>query len=487
MELELVLSPATASRLPRLKLLAPLKQGRARNRPVRIIWHDSPEVALAAAGLALAERREGWRLERMRPGQDLWPPATPAPVLQEAADRAGLGDAVPETVLPIASFAGRVLGLSLLIEDAAVELTLLSGAVRSVVDEHQAARLLLSGPARETIGLALALAAELPLSVPRTSLAEEAISAARGITPAPRRTGAPSLPDDVSIADAFAHLVGHLTDVVLYWAPVAAAGDGGPNPVHQMRVGVRRLRSVLAVFRRATASPTIAEVGAGLKALGAALGPARDWDVFTAGTGADVAAAFPEERAMVRLMEAAERRRRQGYADLRRFLDDPAFRLLGIRLAALSAARLWEQEIDDAERGVLETPLTDFAAVALNKRLKRLLAPGSDIIHLEPTALHAIRLHAKRMRYAAEFFAPLFPGKATRRFIRRLTRLQEQLGMLNDGAVAAGLLAQLAGGGAERAFAIGLVRGFAAAASGNARTEIVEAWRDFRKQEPFWA
>jgi CHAD domain-containing protein len=444
---------------------------------------------LAAAGLALAERREGWRLEQMHPGQDPWPPATPAPVLREARDRASLcaslGDDVPETLVPIASFAGRALSLSLLVENEAVELTLLSGTIRSVVDEHQTARLRISGPARETVRLTLALATELPLSVPRTSLAGEAISVARGIVPAPRRIGAPAVPDGVSLADAFAHLTGHLTDVILHWAPIAA-GEDGPEPVHQMRVGVRRLRSVLSVFRGATACPTIAEAGAGLKALGAVLGPARDWDVFTAGIGARVAAAFPEERAMVKLMEAAERHRRQGYADLRRFIDDPAFRLLGIRLAALSAARLWEQEIDDAERTVLATPLTDFAVAALNRRLKRMVAPGNDIAHMEPEALHIIRLRAKRLRYAAEFFAPLFPGKATRRFTRRLSQLQEELGLLNDGTVAAGLLAQLPGGGAERAFAIGLVRGFVAAASNTARKEIVEVWRDFRKQEPFW-
>jgi CHAD domain-containing protein len=486
MELELVLSPEAAARLPHLKLLAPLKQARARNRPVRVIWHDSPDAALAADGLALAERRDGWRLERMHPGPELWPPATPAPVLAEAPDRAGLGDGLPEPLLPTASFAGRAFGLSLLVEDAAVELTLLIGAVRSVVDEHPAARLLLSGPERETVRLALVLAAELELSVPRGSLAGDAIAVARGIAPAPRRLGAPSVPEDGSVADAFAHLTGHLTDVILHWAPIAAAEADGPEPVHQMRVGVRRLRSVLSVFASATACPSVVEAGAGLKALGAVLGPARDWDVFTAGVGAHVAAAFPAERAMARLMEAAERYRRQGYADLRRFIDDPAFRLLAIRLAALSATRLWEQEIGDGERAVLDTPLPDFAAAALNRRLKRVLAPGNDIAHLEPDELHAIRLHAKRLRYASEFFAPLFPGKATRRFIRRLAELQEDLGTLNDGAVAAGLLAQLPNGGAERAFAIGLVRGFVAAASRGARKEIVDVWRDFRKQEPFW-
>jgi hypothetical protein len=65
--------------------------------------------------------------------------------------------------------------------------------------------------------------------------------------------------------------------------------------------------------------------------------------------------------------------------------------------------------------------------------------------------------------------------------------LQESLGTLNDGAVAADLLAALPGGGADRAFAIGAVRGFLAARGGASRGEIARKWKKFRKQEPFWS
>jgi CHAD domain-containing protein len=85
-------------------------------------------------------------------------------------------------------------------------------------------------------------------------------------------------------------------------------------------------------------------------------------------------------------------------------------------------------------------------------------------------------------------FSPLFARKDTRRFLRRLTELQECLGLLNDGAVAGTLMAELAGArpGAERAFAAGVVRGFVAARGGAARKDIVAAWEKFRRQEPFW-
>jgi triphosphatase len=116
--------------------------------------------------------------------------------------------------------------------------------------------------------------------------------------------------------------------------------------------------------------------------------------------------------------------------------------------------------------------------------MHRLMAPGPDIAGLPAADLHAIRLQAKRLRYASEFFAPLFPGRETRRFIRRLAVLQDQLGHLNDTRVAADLLAEL---GAERGFAAGVVRGWVAAGAAGARSRAGRAWHRLRKLEPFWS
>ena len=67
-----------------------------------------------------------------------------------------------------------------------------------------------------------------------------------------------------------------------------------------------------------------------------------------------------------------------------------------------------------------------------------------------------------------------------------MSELQEKLGTLNDGATAADLLQTLQGGGAERAFAIGTVRGYVAAIGAASRAGIADAWKKFRKQDPFW-
>ena len=101
-----------------------------------------------------------------------------------------------------------------------------------------------------------------------------------------------------------------------------------------MRVALRRLRSALALFRRAVVrAPSSTSRRPALRVLAHALGPARDWDVFGTGTGEAVAAAFPADAAVTRLTAAAARRRDACYAELRHVLDGAAFRRLGITLA----------------------------------------------------------------------------------------------------------------------------------------------------------
>ena len=76
------------------------------------------------------------------------------------------------------------------------------------------------------------------------------------------------------------------------------------------------------------------------------------------------------------------------------------------------------------------------------------------------------------------------PASQTHRFIRRLGRLQDRLGTLNDATVAASLLGELSGG--NHAFAIGLVLGFVGAHSARTRKRIDQAWLKFHSLEPFW-
>jgi triphosphatase len=98
--------------------------------------------------------------------------------------------------------------------------------------------------------------------------------------------------------------------------------------------------------------------------------------------------------------------------------------------------------------------------------------------------MHDVRLKTKRLRYAAEFFAPLFPGRDARRFLRGLTRSQDRLGLYNDTATADSLSRTLS---ARPGHAAGLVVGFAAARASGIRPKIARSWSRLKRREPFWS
>ncbi len=366
--------------------------------------------------------------------------------------------APPPGAAPLARFTGRRWALGRGVE-------WLDGRLVAPAGARRTGRLLVEDPA-----LAATLAADLPLLPATASLAEEALALAESRPPRPRAAGPPTLRPEATAEEALAGAIRHLLDVLL--AESARVSPAGPRGVHQSRVALRRMRSLVKLFR--PADPGWAAWNAGLGALARDFGAARDWDVFTTGIGAGTLAALEGDRRLRALLRAAERERLAGYAALAATLAGPPFRALvfeGLRLAALPPA--------DA------TPLAPLAAALLRKRWRRLKRAGRVIEELRPEALHEMRLDAKRLRYAAEPFAAIWPGRRAKRFNRRLAALQEALGLANDAAVARALAARLEGRGAG-GFAIGTVTGFAAGRAEGSRLAAIAAWRELARTKRFW-
>jgi len=474
-----------------------LKAGRSRTIGTRTssVWHDTPDHELATAGLGLALVHEGdarsWRLERMVADTlSPWPPGGPAPLVAEAAELdqlpAPITAHLAARLLPVVAFEGTRRSLTTPVPE--VSATLLEGSLRAVTATRPVCRLLLSGT--EAGVLAERLTQAVKLSVARDSLAAEAATLA-GSAPPSRPLGAPALTARLDVDAGFALVVAHLAGVILHHAALAHHA-AGPEPVHQMRVALRRLRSAILLFRRAVGGAALDRLTSGLKTLGQVLGPARDWDVFTQGAGRRIGRSFPDDAAVQSLLQAAERKRLGCYAALGEALERAEFRALGIQLASLALGHPWlaepilDPEAAEKRAALQHADLADYAARALQRRFDKVVVPGPDLAELPAAELHQIRIQAKRLRYAAEFFSPLFTGRETRRFIRRLTAVQERLGQLNDVSVAADLMADLPQGGRGRAAAIGVVRGFVAGMSSGGRSKMEQSWRRFLKLEPFW-
>ena len=125
-----------------------------------------------------------------------------------------------------------------------------------------------------------------------------------------------------------------------------------------------------------------------------------------------------------------------------------------------------------------------MARPLLKRRHQALLALGGNVAHAAPEARHAARLAAKKLRYAAEFFASLYPRKKTRAYRKALAALQEDLGAWNDTAVAARIAAQVMGAQSPAAAAF---EGWAAASGATRADALTESWTRFVKARPFWS
>ncbi len=481
MEFELTAGADAVATLARLKALTGSRDGRPRSQAVKIVWHDNPEHALAADGLTMSEQRGQWRMERTVPGTGPWLPAQPAPVVAEAPDLSTL----PGPLAPLAAFEGRRTASVHRFGDASVTLTITKGILRAVAAERPAGRILLSGDPQAVRAAAILIAESIEAAIPLASLAAEGIALATGRPAAPRRAGPAVLPDGMtSVPEALAYITGHLTDAILADAPHAnQPGTIGVEAVHRMRVAVRRARSALSVFRPAVEESALATIDTRLRTLGHQLGPTRDWDVFVEETLPAIREALPGDERLERLASAAVRRRKEHRASLAAYLGSRAFTISAIELAWFAAGAGTWQVTNETE--TIELPA--FSAAVLRHRWKRLVAQGKRMEELDIPGLHGVRLRAKRARYAAEMFATLYPEKAAQRFIRRLSVLQQRLGVLNDGAVATQLLRELGGPSGRHAYAVGAIVGYLAARAGKVRPGIVRAFEKFRRLDAYWA
>ncbi|UPY34944.1 CHAD domain-containing protein [Sediminicoccus sp. KRV36] len=408
----------------------------------------------------MQRRQRAWRRVYPVPPENgvLWPGTLPP------------DEVVPPdpTALPIARFVGR---RAILAEGV----SWLEGRIEAGEARQRIARLFLEGEAPEMLVLATELAITLPLLPAPFGLAEAALALAEGRAPRHRRAGPPSLAGAEGIETALLAALAHLLDVLLAETPGCRLG-AGPRGVHQSRVAIRRMRSLLKLFRPVVDGPGWREWDAELRGLAQALGAARDWDVFLMGIGPGALGALGGDTRLKRLLATAARERDAAYAALGVLLAGAAFRRtiwLGLQLGQIRSGT------------GLDQPLAPFAAEVLRKRWRRLKRAGAAMEQLDSAALHEMRLDAKRLRYAAEPFAAIWPGRAAKRFTRRLAELQEALGLANDATVARQLAMQLAGRGAG-GFAIGTVTGFAAGRAEGSRIAAIGAWAALRKAKPFW-
>lgn len=220
-----------------------------------------------------------------------------------------------------------------------------------------------------------------------------------------------------------------------------AAGCGSVEHLHQLRVGLRRLRSALRLFEGwgAPADPALVDE---VTRVFRTLSQTRDFDVQSELQPVLLAAGAPD------MPLPGE----QPQASPEQLMREPGTTLVLLGLLGWLVGAPGPAAEGQPEPGAALRPLAAQRLKRWHRQVAR-LATGFD--SLDDTARHRLRKRVKRLRYAIEFVAPLFAPRRVERYLRRLRPAQEALGRFNDVVVASASYRERAAEDPRAWFAVG--------------------------------
>jgi inorganic triphosphatase YgiF len=582
-ELKLELTPDQVRSLPSNPLVRSLTQGRSSAQKLHSTYFDTPTRSLDAHEMALRVRRMGRRrmqtlkvrangpsgLQHFKEFEsDITGEYPQLSNITEKDLRALIDkESLDENVAPVftTEFTRRRWRLSL--EETTIELALDLGEIRSgdrTLPICEAELELISGRPSRIFELALSLQESMPFRLESRTKARRGYDLAANFVPQPVYGERPALAPDISLRNAILSVSRACRDHFRANEP-AVLGSIDPEGIHQMRVGIRRLRALLQAVRHFLPPTRFEPLAQELGWLQRELGPPRDWDVFIADCLEPLTALQPEDAGLAQMLADAGVLRIAAYEGARTALRSPRYARLVLQLnlclaqddvmgkrpllalpgmakpwldtatsvpakevsgkrrrkrsrggdvqqqqygeaslfleaspdedaaprQAGKAAPLKELSADsmrpwrNAADPCLDEPARIFADHLFAKRGRKLKKRGHGHEHLDEAQLHKLRIEAKKMRYALEFFGNLFEGKMISKAIKALSSLQDSLGGLNDAAVGRRLLKELVrthpdyDAPPQIAHAFGLVTGWQANRLAEGRSRFGQCWKHY--------
>ena len=511
-ELKMSLSPEQLAKLPRNRFLSGLT--RKQGPPQRLIsaYFDTPKGALRNKSMALRVRRSGKKRvqtlkvqARQSTGLQNFEEyeteiSGDTPILERIENRglraklkrSGMADQLEEVFRTDFARRKRILRL----DDTEIEMaldrgTILSGEKAQPICEAELE--LVSGCRSRVFEVALALLEKVPFRIEHQTKASRGYTLASGHNPSPVLGKKPDLQPDLTVVEAFLQIA-HACMAHITGNEAAVLAGTDPEGVHQMRVGVRRLRALVQAFNTALAPEPLDYLRNELRWLQQELGPARDWDVFLTQTLPPILERIGQDPGLLLIRDRAIEARKLAYETAHAAVHDVRYARLLLQLG------LWLEEPSslfqqDDGYSVSDQSISTLATAVLDRRDDKLRKLGERHKELTMPELHNMRIRTKKIRYAADFFKGAVPGTDTRRYLRGLSGLQDCLGTLNDAEVTSHLLDQLdttgtpkpKNGKASIVHGRALILGWVAARMDQDLKDLGSLWSRFSKTKPFWS
>jgi triphosphatase len=458
---------------------AAVARGHSTRTRLQARYYDTAEGALAAQRIVLRIRKEGKRwvqtakapgsgaLERHEhnaeietaKGSDMPLPrlerhaGAPIGALIDKALRAAGQEPAQARLIPLHGTDIRRTTREMRTGDARVELAFDRGEVRAGDRSHPVCELeieLKSGSRQSLLELARRWRLRYRISLDTVSKSAWGERLAKGIEYGEAvKAEPPAVDEDMDGPQVFRAVIGACLAQILPNASEVGAGSPEPEHVHQLRVGIRRLRTALRDM--ADIAPAVdPAVEPALVDAFHALGRQRDREHLQQTVQPQIEAAGGPH---VTWPEPTEPE-----PDTAAVVRSQAFQLA---LISLIAASLPPDEqpagADPAEQHA--QPAREPLRARLSKLHRQVMRDGRRFDTLEPEAQHRVRKRLKRLRYLAEFVAPIFGKRRAARYLEELRPAQDALGQHNDAAVAINAYRAAAAHDGRAWFAVGWLSG----------------------------
>jgi inorganic triphosphatase YgiF len=472
-------------------LRAELRRHGARTVRMRADYYDTPDFSLARHRVALRLRHEGRKwvqtlkaegrsaVDRLEHNVPLRGVKTSEPTLDEHrhdSSQAGamLKEALAAAAAPVLvrRYSTEVTRLvcELRLRDAVIEAAFDAGFINADTGSVEICELELehkSGNQAALFELAKAWAAFGGLWLNTLSKSQRGVRLARNEAHGPPvKAGRAQVSNDMGGALFLRAVLRSTLDQVLANASEIASGSTAEEHIHQLRVGIRRTRTALRELGALDAriNPAWNE---SLSKVFRILGEARD--------------AVTAARAVRPLLEEAHAPKVEWapspVVDPVTTVRDSAFQATLIELLGFAL-----QEIEDDRSADAHAQLCAYLDRRLTKLHDRISAAAKEFETLPIDDQHKVRKRLKRLRYLAEFVAPLFDEKDTKRYLGHLEPAQDALGNHVDVSVAIERFREDAKTDTQALFAVGFLEAHHKSTAHEAHTALKEV----AKARPFW-
>jgi triphosphatase len=454
-EVELKLAARLAD-LPELKrALAAIAPGAVSSQEQLIsTYYDTPDLALQRQGLTLRVRERGGRFIQTVKAEGVagaamlargeWEDALaenrPDPNAPESGPHlpasAG-GDLRPLFVTDVTRTAIEMEPLAGTRIEAATD----EGEVRSAAEEanepiSEIELELKDGEAAALYDLALRLLDAAPIRIETRTKSERGYRLAGDgpVTPVAVHAEPVSLDPDMTAAATLQAVGRNCLAQLLRNEPAVLAAE--PEGIHQMRIALRRIRSAVSSLKDMLPAEDRRWLEEELGWLARALGAARNLDVFAVELLPSVHAGLAGRPGWEELAATLDRLRREVYDEVREVVLSGRYTAAMLRLLRWFEAGVRPIRAPLEGTSSLTSPVAEVAPQILDRRLRRVRRRSKGFGRLSPPQRHKLRIATKKLRYTVELFGSLFAHDALSPFVRRLKRLQDDLGYANDIRVA---------------------------------------------------